>query len=81
VRGPLRYLPLLLFVIMLVFAFLHGLYLVNLGQLNVGQLVAYVGLLGRAQRAPSPRSTVVYPPRQGNAVPASERVDLQRSAN
>jgi ATP-binding cassette subfamily B protein len=40
-----RYLPLLLFVIMLVFAFLHGLYLVNLGQLNVGQLVAYVGLL------------------------------------
>jgi ATP-binding cassette, subfamily B, bacterial len=40
-----RYLPLLLFVIMLVFAFLHGLFLVNLGQLNVGQLVAYVGLL------------------------------------
>jgi ATP-binding cassette subfamily B protein len=40
-----RYLPLLLFVVMLVFAFLHGLYLVNQGQLNVGQLVAYVGLL------------------------------------
>lgn len=40
-----RYLPLLLFVIMLVFAFLHGLFLVNQGQLNVGQLVAYVGLL------------------------------------
>src|SRR5262249_46843274 len=40
-----RYLPLLLFVVMLVFAFFHGLYLVNLGQLNVGQLVAYVGLL------------------------------------
>ena len=40
-----RYLPLLLFVIMLVFAFLHGLFLVNQGQLNIGQLVAYVGLL------------------------------------
>ena len=39
--------------IALVFAFLHGLYLVNLGQLTVGELVAYMGLHGTSCAIPT----------------------------
>jgi ATP-binding cassette subfamily B protein len=40
-----RYLPLLLFAIAFAAAFVHGLLLLSQGQLNVGQLVAFLGLL------------------------------------
>ncbi|HET7638376.1 MAG TPA: ABC transporter ATP-binding protein, partial [Ktedonobacteraceae bacterium] len=41
-----RYLPTLLLVAALAGGFLHGLYLVTHGQLSVGGLVAYMGLMG-----------------------------------
>jgi ATP-binding cassette subfamily B protein len=41
-----RYLPPLLLAVAMVGAFLHGLYLVTHGQLSVGSLVAYMGLMG-----------------------------------
>jgi ATP-binding cassette subfamily B protein len=41
-----RYLPTLLHVVATIFGFLHGLYLVSIGQLTVGGLIAYMGLLG-----------------------------------
>jgi len=41
-----RYLPTLLLVVALAGGFLHGLYLVTHGQLSVGGLVAYMGLMG-----------------------------------
>jgi ATP-binding cassette subfamily B protein len=41
-----RYLPRLLVAIALVGAFLHGLLLVSRGQLSIGGLVAYIGLMG-----------------------------------
>ncbi len=41
-----RYLPLLLFALAMVVAFLHGLLLVNRGELNIGNLVAYLALMG-----------------------------------
>ena len=41
-----RYLPLLFLGFAATGAFAHGLYLVSKGQLSVGQLVAYVGLVG-----------------------------------
>ena len=40
-----RYLPPLIIGVALVIALLHGLYLVTLGQLSVGDLVAYLGLM------------------------------------
>jgi len=41
-----RYLPILLLGVAFTGAFAHGLYLLSLGQLTVGQLVAYMGLMG-----------------------------------
>ena len=41
-----RYLPILLFGIAFTAAFAHGLWLLSLGQLTTGDLVAYVGLVG-----------------------------------
>ncbi len=41
-----RYLPLLLLGVALTAAFAHGVYLLSLGQLSVGELVAYMGLMG-----------------------------------
>lgn len=41
-----RYLPLLLLGLALTGAFAHGLYLLTLGRLTVGQLVSYMGLMG-----------------------------------
>ncbi|MEZ4730331.1 MAG: ABC transporter ATP-binding protein [Caldilineaceae bacterium] len=41
-----RYLPILLLGFAFTGAFAHGLYLLSLGQLTVGQLVAYMGLMG-----------------------------------
>jgi ATP-binding cassette subfamily B protein len=41
-----RYLPILLYGFMLTAAFAHGLWLLSAGQLSVGGLVAYVGLVG-----------------------------------
>lgn len=41
-----RYLPLLFLSIALTAAFGHGLWLLNRGELNVGELVAYMGLMG-----------------------------------
>jgi ATP-binding cassette subfamily B protein len=41
-----RYLPILLFGFMLTGAFAHGLWLLSNGVLSVGELVAYVGLVG-----------------------------------
>ena len=41
-----RYLPLLFLSIALSAAFGHGLWLVNRGEMNVGELVAYMGLMG-----------------------------------
>lgn len=41
-----RYLPLLLFGLMFTAAFAHGLWLYSLGAVSVGDLVAYVGLVG-----------------------------------
>ena len=41
-----RYLPLLLLAVALVIAFLHGVYLLTNGQLTLGELVAYMGLMG-----------------------------------
>jgi ATP-binding cassette, subfamily B, bacterial len=54
-----RYLPRLIFAIALVVAFLHGLYLVSLGQLSIGGLVAYVGLMG-VLRYPSDISVFTF---------------------
>ncbi|MFL5693737.1 MAG: ABC transporter ATP-binding protein, partial [Ktedonobacteraceae bacterium] len=45
-RIQARYLPLLLLDIAIAFGFLHGLFLVTRGQLSVGELVSYIGLLG-----------------------------------
>jgi ATP-binding cassette, subfamily B, bacterial len=41
-----RYLPLLLLGFAITGAFAHGIYLVSKGQLSVGELVAYIGLVG-----------------------------------
>lgn len=41
-----RYLPLLLIGLAVALAFAHGLYLVSLGAITTGQLVAYIGLMG-----------------------------------
>ena len=41
-----RYLPILLFGIAFTAAFAHGLWLLSLGQITTGDLVAYVGLVG-----------------------------------
>ena len=41
-----RYLPLLLLGFALTGAFAHGVYLYSLGQLSIGQLVSYMGLMG-----------------------------------
>ncbi|HRN19394.1 MAG: ABC transporter ATP-binding protein [Trueperaceae bacterium] len=41
-----RYLPLLLVGVALAVAFAHGIYLVSLGAITTGQLVAYIGLMG-----------------------------------
>jgi len=41
-----RYLPLLLVGLALAAAFAHGVYLVSLGAISTGQLVAYIGLMG-----------------------------------
>ncbi|MEM7345927.1 MAG: ABC transporter ATP-binding protein [Chloroflexota bacterium] len=41
-----RYLPLLILGVAITGAFAHGLYLLNLGTLQVGELVAYMGLMG-----------------------------------
>ncbi|HEX7022855.1 MAG TPA: ABC transporter ATP-binding protein [Trueperaceae bacterium] len=41
-----RYLPILLLGFALTGAFAHGLYLLSIGALSVGQLVAYMGLMG-----------------------------------
>ncbi|MEX2541527.1 MAG: ABC transporter ATP-binding protein [Trueperaceae bacterium] len=41
-----RYLPILLYGFMLTIAFAHGLWLLSTGALSVGELVAYVGLVG-----------------------------------
>jgi ATP-binding cassette, subfamily B, bacterial len=41
-----RYLPILFFGFALTAAFAHGLWLMRQGELNVGQLVAYLGLMG-----------------------------------
>lgn len=41
-----RYLPILFFGFCLTASFAHGLWLMRLGELNVGQLVAYLGLVG-----------------------------------
>ncbi|RPI48569.1 MAG: ABC transporter ATP-binding protein, partial [Chloroflexi bacterium] len=41
-----RYLPLLLLGFAMTGAFAHGLWLVSLGQLSIGELVAYMGLMG-----------------------------------
>jgi ATP-binding cassette, subfamily B, bacterial len=41
-----RYLPILLLSIALVGGFLHGLFLVSIGQLTIGGLVTYMGLMG-----------------------------------
>ena len=41
-----RYLPLLFFGFALTAAFAHGLWMLNQGNLNVGELVAYMGLMG-----------------------------------
>ncbi|HLI09356.1 MAG TPA: ABC transporter ATP-binding protein [Ktedonobacteraceae bacterium] len=41
-----RYLPILLLSIALVGGFLHGLFLVSLGQFTIGGLVTYMGLMG-----------------------------------
>lgn len=41
-----RYLPLLFLSIAITAAFGHGLWLLSLGELNVGELVAYMGLMG-----------------------------------
>ena len=41
-----RYLPLLLLGFALTGAFAHGLWLVSRGQLSIGELVAYMGLMG-----------------------------------
>ena len=41
-----RYLPILLFGIAFAAAFAHGLWLLSLGQLTVGEVVAYMGLVG-----------------------------------
>ena len=40
-----RYLPLLLIAVAIVIAFLHGLLLVSWGQLSIGGLIAYMGLM------------------------------------
>ena len=45
-RIQARYLPLLLLGFATTGAFAHGLYLVSLGTLSVGELVAYMGLMG-----------------------------------
>lgn len=45
-----RYLPLLIFAIAFAAAFAHGLWLLAGGALSVGDLVAYVGLLGALRR-------------------------------
>lgn len=41
-----RYLPILLLSIALVGGFLHGLFLISIGQLTIGGLVTYMGLMG-----------------------------------
>ncbi len=41
-----RYLPVLLLAICSVGAFLHGLYLLGLNEITVGEFVAYLGLIG-----------------------------------
>jgi ATP-binding cassette subfamily B protein len=41
-----RYLPLLLFAVAFAAAFVHGLLLLSQGQLDVGQFIAFLGLLG-----------------------------------
>lgn len=41
-----QYLPLLLLGIVLTLAFAHGMWLLSRGELSVGQLVAYIGLMG-----------------------------------
>lgn len=41
-----RYLPLLLLGFALTIAFIHGIYFYSLGEISVGQLVAYMGLMG-----------------------------------
>src|SRR5690606_38235561 len=43
---PARYLPLLLIGLAVAGAFAHGVYLVSLGAISTGQLVAYMGLMG-----------------------------------
>ncbi len=48
-RIQARYLPILFFGFAQVIAFAHGLYFLSLGQLTVGQLVAYMGLMGVLQ--------------------------------
>lgn len=40
-----RYIPTLLIGVAIAGAFVHGVYLLNLGQLNLGDLVAYMGLM------------------------------------
>ncbi|HEY7780842.1 MAG TPA: ABC transporter ATP-binding protein [Ktedonobacterales bacterium] len=54
-----RYLPRLIFAVALVLAFLHGLYLVAHGQLSIGGLVAYIGLVGLL-RYPSDMSVFTF---------------------
>ncbi|HEX9058148.1 MAG TPA: ABC transporter ATP-binding protein [Ktedonobacterales bacterium] len=53
------YLPRLIFAVALVGAFLHGLWLVTLGQLTIGGLVAYIGLMG-VLRYPSDMSVFTF---------------------
>jgi ATP-binding cassette, subfamily B, bacterial len=48
-RIQARYLPILFFGFAQVIAFAHGLYFLSLDQLTVGQLVAYMGLMGVLQ--------------------------------
>jgi ATP-binding cassette, subfamily B, bacterial len=45
-RIQARYLPILFLGFALTSAFAHGLYLLSLGQITVGELVAYMGLMG-----------------------------------
>jgi ATP-binding cassette, subfamily B, bacterial len=53
------YLPHLLIAVALVGAFLHGLFLVTHGQLSIGGLIAYVGLMG-VMRYPSDISVFTF---------------------
>ena len=77
-RVQARYLPILLFGVTLAGAFAHGLYLYSSGSLSVGDLIAYMGLVG-VMRFPAFISIFTFSLVQLGLAGASRMLELMKS--